>query len=410
MIEVLDFANGPLLFTAQDAGESTYVCAFLQNTDEGTQYLCTQVAGGRLNTFLHGNMDLRSLIERAPLKQYFLLLTTDDENIPLMAEPVALDSIAPELLPAENYFVPVLIEESPLIRNRTAIEASLDVPEAEREHVLSAYTLSAFLKIIQDLIKFCYKKDISKLPNTLAKKAFGLPLNYTAEVYAVAAGSFTVKLRSKAVSEDGFVEFSEVLIERGLRKVAQILQATDETDSVIAILKQNKGHLVSAYRNLLSFLIEEKGTLNLKWSNPSDRSHLNSFRITAKAASRIQKAISSETDIEEELVEIEGVLEIIDAVNQKWALQVEGAEIVRGELAENSTISLAGLIVESQRYRFKCREEIREDAIGRETKTMILLEHVALDLIQIKQTEDAEEDYVIPEEEREELPPLEERF
>lgn len=101
---VIDYNDGPLIFAAQDSVGTRYLCTFLQTLEAGTEYLCVPISRGRLNSFLKGTKDLRSVYAEPEEVEFYKLLTTLEQSEPLVAEPVNLDEIKPELLPAAGYY------------------------------------------------------------------------------------------------------------------------------------------------------------------------------------------------------------------------------------------------------------------------------------------------------------------
>ena len=102
---VIDYYDGPLIFTAYDKVGTAFLCTFLENSGDGTEYLCVPISGRRLESFLKGNEDLRSVYTSPETEDYYKLVATDNEESELKATLIDFDSIPQSLLPAEGYTV-----------------------------------------------------------------------------------------------------------------------------------------------------------------------------------------------------------------------------------------------------------------------------------------------------------------
>lgn len=365
---ILEFCDGPLLFVAEDEAEAKYICTFLRTTDKGTEFLCTRIGNAWLRKFIAGAKDLLQTIIEAPLAEYFLLTTTENDTS-LMATPISLEDISPSLLPAPEYFVDPSLNTLLLQEQRVVIDTALELSEAKKAAVISSYTLAEFLSIFQDLIKFAYKKATSILPPK-TRKIVSNSDYYMMQVTDIGVhASFGLRLQSKQVADLS----QHVEIERATSKLADILQATNNATNVIDVLRLNKGRLVGAYRRLLDFLIESNADLRLNWHIPRNGNITTRFSISHTQAEKIRAALSQQKDLDDETVNLEGVLTAVNVDTGHWTLTDDESEKHKGQVQAGLEIRLSQLVTDSVRYLFQCKAVIHEDALGNEYRDLFLL-------------------------------------
>ncbi len=365
---VLEYCDGPLLFAAEDSAESKYICAFLRTTERGTEYLCTRISESWMRKFVAGAKDLLQTIKEAPLAEHFLLTTTE-EDTPLVAVPIALSDIPISLLPASEYFVQPEISHAILNEKRVIVDAALELSEAKKAAVISSYKLAHFLSSFQDLVKCAYKKSISTLSQK-DRKLISNPDFYMMQVTNIGVhASFGLRLQSKQTAD--LSEYIE--IERATDKLADILQVTDNTASLVDVLRHNKGRLVGSYRRLLDFLIEAKADLRLQWHVPRHGTQTARFNITHDQAEKIRFILSQEKDLEDETASLTGVLTAVNCDTGHWTLTDDDGEKHKGQVQAGLEIRLSHLVTDSIRYIFQCKVEIHEDALGNEFREIYLL-------------------------------------
>src|SRR6266478_990532 len=165
VVSVIEYHDGPLLFTAEDPIGTRYICAFLETKPTGTEYLCVPLSPARFNSFLNGARDLRSLFEEPEIAEFYKIVTLADDAQWLIATPLEMGSVQRDLFPAAGYFVPPS-EWHPkeVERNHSLVEASIEVQEALNHPLIETDTLSEFLTGIQDALRFACRRAISERP------------------------------------------------------------------------------------------------------------------------------------------------------------------------------------------------------------------------------------------------------
>ena len=137
--EVLDYYDGVLVFTAEDAGGRRYVGSIIDTTDGIDRYLVKTTTPERVKDLERGKVDLRSLLLENPSDQWYLTFDGNTSERPLELLPQDGPLEATDFLPSEGYFLgddetemqPRLIEKwlpinqlsTEAIRERTAASA-----------------------------------------------------------------------------------------------------------------------------------------------------------------------------------------------------------------------------------------------------------------------------------------------
>ena len=370
---VVDYYDGPLIFTAVDAIGTRYLCAFLQQKEEGTEYLAVPVSLGRLNSFLKGTLDLRSVFLEPEVEEYFLILTTSTSDT-VEAVPVDLSSIRENLLPAAGYFAEHQEDEpDEIVRNRTVIEASLDIPEARNATVIDSYTLAELLFGIQDSIKYGYKKKIARLSAQARQKA-GEPQYYTFQAYKFSISSFTIHLRS-ALTGSNLIGYSE--LDEAVALVAKFLQLASNPAEALALLREYKGHFVAAIRRLIEVPVERKCAMRFGWRTSEIGARMTRHSVSYDEATTLQRVLADASELQDELIDLEGVFVNVKTTGRKpeWTIQTDDGLTHTGHIDPSKTISLFGITVHDKRYLVRCKERIWETAAGKQQRDLWLYDY-----------------------------------
>lgn len=101
---VLDYYDGPLLFTAKDALWNWYLSVFLETTEAGSEYVRVRVSEERLNEFMVGHRDLKSMYSHPEADEFYTLITNTADEF-LEAKPVESRDLKTHLLPRSGYYI-----------------------------------------------------------------------------------------------------------------------------------------------------------------------------------------------------------------------------------------------------------------------------------------------------------------
>ena len=185
--------------------------------------------------------------------------------------------------------------------------------------------------------------------------------------FGFSPGSFTVHLQSR---EDpdlvGFVGLS-----RALEMIDFLTESIDEPEAELSIIRENRGHLVDAYRRLLKFMVDTNSGLGYQWSAP-DRTFSSTRRISRGCAERLHDLIAEQRDLTAEEVTLWGGFTYVNVESGLWTLRDDEGIRHSGRSASGSQVTLTGVIVDTQRFEVDCIERVDETGIGEVRTTLEL--------------------------------------
>jgi hypothetical protein len=219
------------------------------------------------------------------------------------------------------------------------------------------------------LVKHAYNKA-GREDGSVKKRAIGQIEGYLLNVVVPAApGSFRIRLAA-AHQSDMYGE--NALLAKAFERVDQFFDINSKTKETIALVKQQRGHLAGAYLRLLKSLVSHKTSMSYTWAEPSHTCTRHG-RITQAEAASLVEALSGVSNIGSETLTILGTLEKADRETGSWKLKKDDGEDYSGRLHEDGP-SLEGLKIGGS-YQFVCSERYELIEIGRETRTLYLLEY-----------------------------------
>ena len=139
------------------------------------------------------------------------------------------------------------------------------------------------------------------------------------------------------------------------------------------IVKRNKGHLASVYLRLLKFISENDAPIRYKWVAPGSR-QVTERTVSKEQADALYEQLKKMTELTSVPVEFVGKVKKVDVNQKTWRIfDEEDEKSYAGSLSETSQASLAGIVVDSQRYRFVCDERmVSTSGTGRQKKEYFL--------------------------------------
>lgn len=149
-----------------------------------------------------------------------------------------------------------------------------------------------------------------------------------------------------------------------------------------AFLQTIKGHAAASLIRLIEFIDENQSPLKISWATPHIAQSRSGQTNTAGVKSLINLCKERE-DLAEEIVILIGVVVSANNDSKTWKLNNEEDEQqYRGSVSEDSDISMVGIIIEAQCYKFHCTERAEiNHGTGRETTRLSLFKIEQLDAI-----------------------------
>lgn len=100
--ETLIYYDSPQLFLAHDQFNTPYLCLLVEEGDEVDKFVSVPISQARLEVFLMGRIDLRTIIEAPESGEWFYIQLGDSETERFQL--FALDNLPAEWLPESDFF------------------------------------------------------------------------------------------------------------------------------------------------------------------------------------------------------------------------------------------------------------------------------------------------------------------
>lgn len=369
----LYYYDGPQVFEARDSIGGHYVGVMVPPAGGRERYVIAGVEPERLRQFKIGTLDLRALLLERSESSWFLASPTAISGAPLELELQSSEIESFADLPDPGFYLHDRAVESETVsearaRNNLVLEVAVEPPEAAAEHRIRVSTLTALLGHVQTLVKHAYGWALRDLSLEARRSIDRSEAHLLDVVVPASAGSFRVMLEaSRGPDLIGHTELG-----RALQRIDELFSHVNDPAQTLLTVKAHRGHLAGAYLRLLRFLVETKTGLRYAWAEPAF-AEPRGRGIAEREAGPLVEMLSSVSNLGAEPVELVGVLKKADVDQGSWRLAV-GGDDVSGRIKSGGP-SLAGLKIESCRYRFHCLEEIEETHGGREQRTLYLIEH-----------------------------------
>ena len=369
----LVYYDGMQVILAKDPVGTRYVCLLVEQTATSDSFMCVPISPERFGDLANGRVDLRDIFTDPEVPGVWLASGITDGG-ELALKPIASERLSSGWLPDKGFTLvtEVATEEvlqEALSRRRAIVEIALSPPEARGEAKISAPHLSVMLTLFQSIVKHSFRKAISNMQSE-ARKALDSPENYGLEVLAFARGSFRITLQSSGLPD----MFGHLEIEKAFMKLDEITEHVDDPEIAVAVVRQNKGHLAGAYFRLLEFVVQNNAPFTYRWATPNS-AELVSRQLAEKQASALYDKLGETKELVSEEVEFIGRIREVDVDRKTWRIQnYEDGKPYHGSLPDNSQLSLGGIVVDEDTYRFVCEERIEEVVVtGKEKRTYLLL-------------------------------------
>lgn len=380
-IQTLVYYDGPQLSVATDPVGTRYLCLWVEQSETQDRFFCVAVSDARLAEFRQGALDLLEIYRNPEMDELFI------GDFELVGDEVALAVESVEQPPEhwypqeELFLTPDEAEDTTTVeakdKNKAVVHLALNPPEAREEPQIDVRHLVNGLRIYQNLVKHAYNKAVRAVDKNIREQdQLSSASNYQMEVFVFSQGSFTVNMQSKRPAD--MLGFST--IERALDFVDRAVSASSsDLEQTIAFFRQNRGHFLSAYRELLRFIKDNDSPLRYEWSAPQYTTARRNT-ISVEAATELYELLTTQQSWTAEIVDLTGIVERADTVNNTWRLLSENdGRRYSGKVAPGSPKKLSGIVLDTERYRFHCEERLQEVAsTGEETTELLLLDYERL--------------------------------
>lgn len=370
--DILLYYDTPQLFVARDAIGTNYLCMIVDQNANYDNFACVQISEQKLNYFSTGHIDLRDVFLSPEIKAYYQVHIHDYQSDSYEIVPLENKDLPAQWLPDEGVFINLDQLQSEIINEskekaKTIVHLSLNPPESANEPRINALSLSDALLRFQTMLKYAYKKSISRFPYA-QRKQMSVQENYQLDVFAFAPGSFKVKMQSQSFPN----LFGETEIVRALHLVDQHVDNINNVESSLKLLSENKGHFANTYINFLKYIADSKCNLSYSWAFSTIKAPVTK-QITSDQAQYLYEIFNQQDELEEEIIELIGYFDKVDEKYGKWRLVDQENNAHSGELGEVEGITLKGIIIGTRLYKLVCIEKIIEVVGTSEEKKSIQL-------------------------------------
>jgi hypothetical protein len=379
-VATLFYYDGIQVFEGRDVIGGYYVALHVGEEPDAERFLVAGVSPEQLRDFRAGMLDLRTLFEQRAEREWYLARAAHPVSEPIILESQQSDTIDATLLPEPGFVlhstttnaVALALSEA-RARNNVVFVASLEPPEAAREHRIHSLTLSGFLSSLQVLVKHAYTRALRQLPDDMPRDSIVADGHVLDVVVPAAAGSFQIVL--EAANRPDMFGYNE--IHRALEKLDELTADARDPQRSLERVKENRGHVAGAYIRLLKYLSESRSGFRYSWAEPQSTS-VQSGGVSESEAGPLVEILTKTEELGVESVTHVGPLRKVDVDAGTWrlgAFRDEGD--ISGKVRENGP-SLGHLETDSN-YRFICEEVIEEvSGTGREKKTLYLVRYEPL--------------------------------
>ncbi len=373
---VLDYYDGPVLITVVDAVDTTYICELINRVDGFDEFFCVPISQHKLEMFYSGQIDLRSIYENPEIR-YFSILKVNNYKDAMSLVYIPEESISSEWYPDEGLKLnayPVELDASIIKDSRTKnagiIEARLNPPEARGiENKISSVHLMQFLHLFQAVVRHAFKNSLKNLTKEL-KKSLDIPENYTLDVNATPAGSFKIQYQITS----SFDLFGNFPIESALDIIDKLTLKTDDVEQNLKIIRENRGHFVSSYTNLLKFIIDSDMPVSYSWTTPKKEGVIHRSISTTQALPMYDE-LNKREELSRTIIDVEGRAFNANEKKNTWAIEAKEDDktlIYKGTLSENAGCTVTGITI-GKTYKVKLEERLETDVSTGKEKTIYSL-------------------------------------
>ncbi len=368
----------PQVVLGVDQFDARYIGLLVDHGDETDRYLCAPISASRFEQLMGGEVDLRSIYED-PEEASFFLVEWEEGLAEEWTELVAVEEPADGWLPDPHLlfsdFLPAAEEDDDLIRteaasrNRAIVHLALGRHDALPIPRVDALELSGALSAFQQLVKQAFRRSLRSVGQK-AKEYYADPDHHELEVFAFSPGSFRVHMQTKSLPD----LFGEASVDRAFELVDAMTRAITSPAESLEVVRQNRGHLASAYTTFLAFVRDSDDPVHYSWAVPGgDVTHR---RLTPDQAALVLEILSQEKELGSEWVDLTGVFTKVNTKTGSWTLESEGGKEHHGSLHEEADDILSGVVVKEVPYKLVCEEILVETLGSRRHKNKLLLRHL----------------------------------
>lgn len=372
--KILVYYDAPEICLASDAIGTKYICILCDEKNGDLKYLSVSISNDRLYLFYKNKYELREIFKFPEMGMWytFIASTISTEGY---FELEMIDVIDENWLPDEGFvFEPYEIINEELARDTIKINKPLfdfDISQNGKTHKVSAEALAAMLSALQKTIKYGYRKAISEFKQE-KRQLLDYISNYLVDVVAFQPGSLDVRLVSDSQSD----LFGNSYIEYAFERLDQFLTPDiDDENDVIEVLRNQRGHLLTSYKQLLQIAYTNDIEIKYTWILPNMKTNKQKI-INRIYAGKMLEIMNKRKELGIEEITITGYVMQADVDSKKWRMisEIENKEYI----GESVDVSLSGIVLETQKYEFVCEEKTEESIVSEVEKNKYILKSLRM--------------------------------
>jgi hypothetical protein len=379
-IQVEFFYDVPLIFSASDKIGRFYICELIDQNENTLKYICLPISHRRLKDFRLGQIDLRSIFVEPEMKEFYECSIENFESKEFEISLLPSKELPETYLPdggfylADEKIVDVEIKKTAKAANRPVFKVILNPPESSDGPVIIAERLSHFLFAFNNLIKHAYRKTCKKIPRI--KTSLSHEDGHKLRILSFSEGSFSILFETLDIGD----LFGSCAPELSFQKIDELVRVAENPEKSVEILKTNKGHLANAYIKLLEFITENDTSIEYEWASPTLPKSQRG-KLLQRFARPLLETLRETEGLSIELIELTGVIIKANKKSGAWTIvNDEDQKEYSGTIKPESKISLDGIIISTQKYKFFCEESLEViPATGKERSSLQVTKIIRLD-------------------------------
>jgi hypothetical protein len=376
---VLLQTDRPELIAARDASGALYLCLLVQADQDGYHYVAIRTAEGRLEQLQRGEIDLRSIVVEPDFGTPYLVGIVSDQRDWEAMKFTAADGLRDEWLPDAGLkltdFTPELSREPVAIeavkRGEPVVVCQIHPPESLGGRLrINADRMAECLQDFQSLVRHATRFVLSK--EDKERRSFYGDDPGLLQVVGVSEGSFNIHMSAGSHITD---LFGASPLTDAMMQIDQLMELTKRgPEDALIDLKKRQGQVLSAYENLLKFVVETQTVLEYRWAAPGTQ-EAGGARVTPVAANAMVGLLATEDTIKSDPFEMFGQFRAVNTTQEPmtWAAwESEKHRMRRGVLHPDYRSALDGVTIKGSTYHIVGETRLMKPVTGKQTSRIFL--------------------------------------
>lgn len=223
--------------------------------------------------------------------------------------------------------------------------------EAVDEAKIKLNKLSEFLSLYQNALKHLAR--LSAKENSIKIDKNTAP--FDVDVFGFSHGSFTVHVKSSYHSD---LFGDNALLSEAYSRLNQFIELAKNPTDAIAMLQDVKGHTANSIIKLVEFVEIHSCPITHTWASPNMLGSECS-KLDVEIAKQLGELCRQRNELLDEDIVLEGSIVRASEEANTWKLvNRKDSKKYSGEVDPDSNLSMSGVIIGEEVYRFYCHERV----------------------------------------------------